>query len=135
VRCVRISQSHHRGIGPGAFAVNDVPSEAVFPLDPAIASETHNNPCRISVAAYIPRKMQAPEMVFALIHACAHFRGLGARRNVNLKLKLTNTDHQTFDYQNYDVRTHHTNPPHQPTTPTWTLATTLSPKTSGGRRS
>jgi carboxypeptidase Q len=49
----------------------------------------------------------------------AQFRDLGARRNVNLK--LTNTDHQTFlaagvpgfnpfqEYQNYDVRTHHTN--------------------------
>ena len=47
------------------------------------------------------------------------FRDMGARRNVNLK--LTNTDHQTFlaagvpgfnpfqDYENYDVRTHHTN--------------------------
>ena len=49
----------------------------------------------------------------------AQFRDIGARRNVNLK--LTNTDHQTFlaagvpgfnpfqDYENYDVRTHHTN--------------------------
>jgi carboxypeptidase Q len=49
----------------------------------------------------------------------AQFGDLGARRNVNLK--LTNTDHQTFlaagvpgfnpfqDYENYDVRTHHTN--------------------------
>jgi carboxypeptidase Q len=47
------------------------------------------------------------------------FRDLGARKNVNLK--LTSTDHQTFlaagvpgfnpfqDYENYDVRTHHTN--------------------------
>jgi Zn-dependent M28 family amino/carboxypeptidase len=49
----------------------------------------------------------------------AQFRDLGARRNVNLR--LTNTDHQTFlaagvpgfnpfqDYENYDLRTHHTN--------------------------
>jgi carboxypeptidase Q len=49
----------------------------------------------------------------------AQFRDLGARKNVNLK--LTSTDHQTFlaagvpgfnpfqDYENYDLRTHHTN--------------------------
>ncbi len=49
----------------------------------------------------------------------AQFKDIGARKNVNLK--LTSTDHQTFlaagvpgfnpfqDYENYDVRTHHTN--------------------------
>jgi len=49
----------------------------------------------------------------------AQFRDIGARKNVNLK--LTSTDHVTFqtahvpgfnpfqDYENYDLRTHHTN--------------------------
>lgn len=49
----------------------------------------------------------------------AQFRDIGARKNVNLR--LTNTDHLSFiaagvpgfnpfqDYEDYDVRTHHTN--------------------------